>query len=70
MGAHLSIDEVALFQGWGLYIFVTNKKSKGKKGFLVVIIAGTKADQVIEHICKFDYKKRYCVKEIKLTPLT
>ncbi|MNL24775.1 Transposase [compost metagenome] len=65
MGTHLSIDEVALSQG-ELYTIVTNKKFKGKKGSLVAIIAGTKADQVIEHINKIDYKKRSYVKEITL----
>ena len=57
MGTHLSIDEVALSQG-ELYTIVTNKQSKGKKGSLVAIVAGTKADQVIEHISKIDYKKK------------
>ena len=56
MGTHLSIDEVALSQG-ELYTIVTNKKFKGKKGSLVAIFAGTKADQVIVHIIKIDYKK-------------
>lgn len=65
MGTHLSIDEVALSQG-ELYTIVTNKKYKGKKGCLVAIIAGTKADQVIEYISKIDYKKRAGVKEITL----
>lgn len=65
MGTHLSIDEVALSQG-ELYTILTNKKFKGKKGSLAAIIAGTKADQVIEHISKIDYKKRCSVKEITL----
>ena len=65
MGTHLSIDEVALSQG-ELYTIVTNKKFKGKQGCLVAIVAGTKAEQVIEHICKIDYKKRTCVQEITL----
>jgi transposase len=65
MGTHLSIDEVALSQG-ELFTIVTNKEARGKKGCLVAIIAGTKADQVIEHICKIDYKKRSCVQEITL----
>lgn len=65
MGTHLSIDEVALSQG-ELYTIVTNKKHKGKKGSLVAIIAGTKADEVIEHISKIDYQKRQSVKEITL----
>lgn len=65
MGTHLSIDEVALSQG-ELYTIVTNKKFKGKKGCLVAIVAGTKADIVIEHIRKIDYKKRLGVQEITL----
>lgn len=65
MGSHLSIDEVALSQG-ELYTIVTNKKFKGRKGSLVAIISGTKADQIIEHISKIDYKKRASVKEITL----
>jgi transposase len=65
MGTHLSIDEVALSQG-ELFTIVTNKEAKGKKGCLVAIVAGTKADQVIEHICKIDYKKRSYVQEITL----
>ncbi|WP_444626567.1 ISAon1 family transposase [Flavobacterium columnare] len=65
MGTHLSIDEVALYQG-ELYTIVTNKKFKGKKSSLVAIIAGTKDDQAIEHIRKIDPEKRNCVKEITL----
>ena len=65
MGTHLSIDEVALSQG-ELYTIVTNKKAKGKKGCLVAVIAGTKAEYVIEHISKIDYKKRSLVQEITL----
>jgi transposase len=65
MGTHLSIDEVALSQG-ELYTIVTNKKFKGKKGSLVAVVAGTKAEQVIDHIIKIDYKKRCSVKEITL----
>lgn len=42
------------------------KKQMVKKGSLVAIVAGTKADQVIEHINKIDYKKRSSIKEITL----
>lgn len=65
MGTHLAIDEVALSQG-ELYTIITNKKAKGKKGSLIAIIAGTKAEQVIEHVSKIDYKKRQSVVEITL----
>lgn len=56
---------MALSQG-ELYTIVTNKNAKGKKGSLVAIVAGTKANVVIEHICKIDYQKRQSVKEITL----
>ena len=65
IGTHLSIDEVALSQG-ELYTIVTNKKARGKKGCLIAIIAGTKAEEVTEHLCKIDYTKRLLVKEITL----
>nr|WP_246022100.1 transposase [Flavobacterium cellulosilyticum] len=45
---------------------VTNKKSKGKKGSLVAIVAGTKTEQVIEQVSKIDSKKRQAVIEITL----
>jgi hypothetical protein len=63
-GTHLSIDEVALSQG-ELYTIVTNKKAKGKNGS-VAIVAGTKTEQVIEHISKIESKKRQAVIEITL----
>ena len=51
IGKQLSIDEVALSKG-ELYTIVTNKKAKGKAGSIVAIIAGTKAEQVTEHLLK------------------
>lgn len=60
METHLSIDEVALSQG-ELYTIVTNKKFKGRKGSLVAIVAGTKADQGNRI-----HRKRSLVKEITL----
>ena len=65
MGRRLSIDEVALSQG-ELYTVLTNKKAKGKAGSVVAIIAGTKADNVIEHLKKIPIDKRRQVKEITL----
>lgn len=65
IGKQLSIDEVALSKG-ELYTIVTNKKAKGKAGSIVAIIAGTKAEQVIEHILKIPSTKRNKVKEITL----
>lgn len=65
MGCHLSIDEVNLSMG-ELYTVVTNKASKGKKGSIVAIIAGTKSEIVINHLQKIDIKKRNQVTEITL----
>ena len=65
MGEFLSIDEVNLSMG-ELYTVVTNKAGKGKKGSIVAIIAGTKAEIVINHLLKIDVKKRNQVLEITL----
>lgn len=65
IGKLLSIDEVALSKG-ELYTIVTNKKARGKAGSIVAIIAGTKAEQVIEHLLKIPRNKRDKVKEITL----
>lgn len=65
MGSHLSIDEVNLSMG-ELYTVVTNKAGKGKKGSIVAIIAGTKAEVVINHLKRIDLKKRSQVIEITL----
>jgi hypothetical protein len=53
----LSIDETSLSQG-ELYTILTNKAAKGKKGAIVAIIAGTKADTVIEVLQKIPEKLR------------
>ena len=45
---------------------VTNKKAKGKAGSIVAIIAGTKAEQVIQHLYQIPSAKRNKVKEITL----
>ena len=65
IGKRLSIDEVALSKG-DLYTIVTNKKAKGKAGSIVAIIAGTKAEHVIEKLLNIPSSKRNKVKEITL----
>ncbi len=65
MGPYLSIDETALSKG-ELYTIITNKKAKGKKGALVAIIAGTKAESIIEQLLKIPSSQRNKVKEITL----
>jgi hypothetical protein len=46
LGKRLSIDETALSNG-ELYTILTNKAAKGKKGTIVAMIAGTKAQTVV-----------------------
>jgi hypothetical protein len=46
------IDETALSNG-ELYTILTNKAAKGKKGTIVAMIAGTKAQTVIAIIEKY-----------------
>ncbi len=65
IGKSLSIDETSLSNG-ELYTILTNKSGKGRKGTIVAMVAGTKADTVIEVIEKIPLKKRNLVKEITL----
>jgi transposase len=65
MGEYLSIDETSLSHG-ELYTILTNKKAKGKKGSIVAVIQGTKADNIISILSKIPLKQRNKVKEITL----
>ena len=65
MGKYLSIDETALSKG-ELYTIITNKKAKGRKGAIVAILAGTKAEPIIEQLLKIPKLLRDKVKEITL----
>ena len=65
MGKYLSIDETALSKG-ELYTIITNKKAKGKKGAIVAILSGTKAEPIIAQLLKIPKSLRDKVKEITL----
>ncbi len=65
MGDYLSIDETSLSYD-ELYTVVTNKAAKGKKGALIAIIKGTKAEDVIAVLLQIKDIKRRKVKEITL----
>jgi transposase len=65
MGEYLYIDETAFTNG-ELYTIVTNKKAKGKKGALVAMIKGTKAETVLRILLKTPIGKRNKVKEVTL----
>jgi len=61
----LSIDETSLSNG-ELYTIVTNKAGKGRKGTIVAMVAGTKAETVIAILEKIPLKLRNSVTEITL----
>ncbi len=65
LGEYLSIDETALSYD-ELYTIVTNKKAKGRKGSIVAVVKGTKAESVIEVLNKIPLKIRSKVKETTL----
>jgi transposase len=65
LGSHLSLDETAFSNG-DLYTILTNKKAKGKKGALVAMVKGTKADVVIKILHRTPLKQRNKVKEVTL----
>lgn len=63
MGHYLSLDETSLSNG-ELYTILTNKEANGKKGSIVAIIKGTKADDVINVLNKIPVERRNMVKEV------
>ncbi|MFT5751552.1 MAG: transposase, partial [Dokdonia sp.] len=65
IGKRLSLDETAFSNG-ELYTILTNKKAKGKKGALVAMVRGTKADVVIKILQKIPLKQRNKVEEVTL----
>jgi transposase len=65
IGEYISIDETAFSNG-DLYTIITNKKAKGKKGALIVMVKGTKAETVIKILQKIPLKQRKKVKEVTL----
>jgi transposase len=65
MGTRLSIDETSLSNG-ELYTIVTNKDAKGKKGTLIAMIKGTKAEAVSGILMRIPMKERVKVKIITL----
>ena len=65
IGNYLSLDETAFSNG-DLYTIATNKDAKGKKGAIVAMVKGTKADAVIKVLHKIPLKQRNKVKEVTL----
>ena len=63
IGSSLSLDETA-FSNDDLYTILTNKKAKGKKGALMAMVKGTKAETVIKILHRIPLKQRKKVKEV------
>lgn len=65
LGSYLSLDETAFSNG-DLYTIITNKDAEGKKGAIVAMVKGTKAETVIKILHKIPLKQRKIVKEVTL----
>lgn len=65
IGPRLSIDETAISNG-ELYTIITNKDGHGRKGTIVAMIEGTKAEDVIKIVNMIPQKTRHKVMEITL----
>lgn len=65
IGTHLSIDETSLSND-ELYTIVTNKAAKGRKGALVAMVKGTRAEDIIEVLKKIPDRSRRQVEEVTL----
>lgn len=63
LGRYLSLDETSLSNG-ELYTILTNKDTNGKKGSIIAIVKGTKAQDVINVLNKILVERRNMVKEV------
>ena len=65
VGPHLSLDETSLSNG-ELYTVLTNKAARGKKGALVAMVEGTRADKVTQALERIPENLRNRVTEVTL----
>ena len=65
IGVRMCIDETSLSQG-ELYTFVTNPDGKARKGTLVAMVKGTKAEVVQQILKKIPFCQRTKVKEVTM----
>ena len=65
IGSFLSIDETSLSNG-ELYTIITNKAAKGRKGAIVAMVKGTKADDIIAVLQRLPRRVRWKVQEVTL----
>lgn len=64
-GYNLCIDETALSKG-ELYTILLNRDKRGRKGSIVAVVQGTKAEDIIAVLMKIPQEQRNQVKEITL----
>lgn len=65
MGTHLSIDETSLSNG-ELYTILINKAAKGRKGAIIAIVEGARAEDVMEVLDKLPEESLEAVEEVTL----
>lgn len=65
IGYRLCIDETALSKG-DLYTILINRDKRGRKGSIVAVVRGTKAEEIIAVLTKMPQELRNQVKEITL----
>lgn len=65
IGYRLCIDETVLSKG-ELYTILTNKDRRGRKGSIIAMVKGTKAEDVIAVLMQIRQEQRNLVKEITL----
>lgn len=64
-GYNLCIDETTLSKG-ELYTILLNRDKRGRKGSIVAVVQGTKAEDIIAVLMKIPQEQRNQVKEITL----
>ena len=65
IGPSIAINESSLSNG-ELHTFVTNRNTSTRECSLVVVVAGTKSEDVIAVLQRIDEESRYAVKEVTL----
>lgn len=65
IGPYVGLDETAL-SGGELYTILINKEAKGRKGSIIAMIRGTKAEKVTQVLLRLSRRRRFQVREITL----
>lgn len=65
IGGFLSIDEASLSNG-ELYTIITNKAAEGRKGAIVAMVKGAKADDIVTVLQRLSPRVRWKVREVTL----